>query len=83
MSNTISLPSSYVSNSIVFEEGRGYTHAIVCGQFARLLTKKHIFGWGRLRSEQEVIALPERERVAFSNPELEESHVIEGNNWYW
>ncbi|SEV88455.1 hypothetical protein SAMN05428988_0108 [Chitinophaga sp. YR573] len=83
MSNIVSTSPSFVSNAIVFEENRGYTQAIVCGQFVRLLTKKHIFGWSRLRASQEVIALPEKERVAFYNPALEESHVIEGNNWYW
>jgi hypothetical protein len=77
------MKTSYVSNAIVFEDGRGYTHAVVCGQFARLLTKKHIYGWSRLRPEQEVIPLPENERESFSFPLFEESHVIEGNNYYW
>jgi len=83
MSNTSVTSGSYLSNSVVFEDNRGYTHAIVCGKYARLLTNKHIHGWARLRPEQEVIPLPEKERVSFTNPEFEESHVIEGNNWYW
>jgi hypothetical protein len=78
MSNT-----SFVSNSIVFEDGRGYTHAIVCGQYVRLLTKKIVHNWQRLRPQQEIIALPVNERETFFNPEYEEAHVVEGNNWYW